>query len=45
VPVQGMAVAGAGLKAVGPPAYAGPALLVARSLIWVGGGVKGMFAG
>ncbi|RMZ67473.1 sporulation RMD8 [Pyrenophora seminiperda CCB06] len=45
VPVQETSTMGAGLKAVGPPAYAGPALLAARSLIWVGGGVKGVFVG
>jgi hypothetical protein len=33
-----------GLKGLSPPAYAGPSLLAARSLVWVGGGVKGVFA-
>ena len=32
-----------GLKGLSPGAYAGPSLLAARSLVWVGGGVKGMF--
>jgi hypothetical protein len=34
-----------GLKGLSPPAYAGPSLLAARSLVWVGSGVKGMFLG
>lgn len=37
--------AGAGLKGMAPPAYAGPGLLAARSLVWVGGGVKGLLVG
>lgn len=32
-----------GLKGLSPPAYAGPSLLVARTLVWVGGSVKGLF--
>jgi hypothetical protein len=32
-----------GLKGLSPASYAGPSLLAARSLVWVGGGVKGMF--
>ena len=31
-----------GLKGLSPPSYAGPSLLAARSLVWVGSGVKGM---
>jgi hypothetical protein len=45
---MGEAVAGTasvGLKGLAPPAYAGPSLLAARSLVWVGGGVKGMLLG
>lgn len=32
-----------GLKGLGPSAYAGPSLLLARMLIWVGGSVKSLF--
>jgi len=31
-----------GLKGISAPALAGPSLLAARSLVWVGGGVKGL---
>ncbi|KAF2030553.1 DUF155-domain-containing protein [Setomelanomma holmii] len=34
---------GGGLKGLSPPAYAGPSLLAARMVVWVGNGVKGMF--
>lgn len=37
---QGM---GTGLKGLSPPAYAGPSLLTARTLVWVGGGLKSIF--
>jgi hypothetical protein len=33
-----------GLEGIRAPALAGPSLLAARSLVWVGGGVKGIFA-
>lgn len=33
---------GGSLKGMSPPALAGPSLLAARSLVWVGGGIKGM---
>jgi hypothetical protein len=33
------------LKGMSPPAYAGPGLLAARSLIWIGGGVKSLVIG
>lgn len=36
---------GGGLKGMGPPAYAGPGLLAARGLVWVGGGVKSLLVG
>jgi hypothetical protein len=47
VPVAGdMEIRGiGGLKGIGPPAYAGPGLLAARSLVWVGIGVKGLLVG
>lgn len=47
VPVAGdMEIRGiGGLKGIGPPAYAGPGLLAARSLVWVGSGVKGLLVG
>ncbi|KAF1946762.1 DUF155-domain-containing protein [Clathrospora elynae] len=35
--------AGRALKGLSAPAYAGPSLLAARGMVWVGGGVKGMF--
>lgn len=38
-------VGGGGLKGMGPPAYAGPGLLAARGLIWIGGGVKSLLVG
>ncbi|KAH6852805.1 hypothetical protein BKA58DRAFT_394242 [Alternaria rosae] len=34
-----------GLKGMGPPAYAGPGLLAARSLVWFGSGVKSLLVG
>jgi hypothetical protein len=34
---------GSGLKGLSPPAYAGPSLLAARMVVWIGGGVKGLF--
>lgn len=41
----GAAVPGvSGLKGLSPPSYAGPSLLAARSLVWVGSGVKGLLA-
>ncbi|CAG5138295.1 uncharacterized protein ALTATR162_LOCUS298 [Alternaria atra] len=47
VPVAGdLEVRGlGGLKGIGPPAYAGPGLLAARSLVWVGSGVKSLLVG
>ncbi|KAH7086085.1 hypothetical protein BKA63DRAFT_432786 [Paraphoma chrysanthemicola] len=33
---------GRGLKGLSPPAYAGPSVLAARILVWIGGGVKGL---
>jgi hypothetical protein len=42
---QAVGTAGVGLKGLAPPAYAGPSLLAARSLVWVGGSVKGMLVG
>ncbi|KAF2853480.1 DUF155-domain-containing protein [Plenodomus tracheiphilus IPT5] len=38
----GRSVAGK-LARIGPPSYAGPSLLAARGVVWVGGGVKGLF--
>jgi hypothetical protein len=32
-----------GLRGLGPASLAGPSLLAARGIVWVGGGVKGMF--
>ncbi|CBX97897.1 hypothetical protein IAQ61_000920 [Plenodomus lingam] len=32
------------LARIGPPSYAGPSLLAARGLVWVGSGVKGLFS-
>lgn len=40
--VAGASVAGK-LARVSPPSYAGPSLLAARSVVWVGSGVKGLF--
>lgn len=31
------------LGRVGPPSYAGPSLLAARGVVWVGSGVRGLF--
>lgn len=33
------------MKGMGPPAYAGPGLLAARGLVWIGGGVKSLVVG
>ena len=41
----GAAVAAvSGLKGLPSPSYAGPSLLAARSVVWVGSGIKGIFA-
>jgi hypothetical protein len=39
---NGSMVGGHGLKGISPPALAGPSLLAARSIVWLGSGVKGM---
>lgn len=40
---NGSAVGGVnGLKGLSPPAYAGPSLLAARTLVWVGSSVKSL---
>lgn len=52
VPVEGMGEmgtlsvgsAGGPLKGLLPTSYAGPSLLMARGLVWVARGVKGLFA-
>ncbi|KAH7394391.1 hypothetical protein BKA66DRAFT_411208 [Pyrenochaeta sp. MPI-SDFR-AT-0127] len=36
--------AGKSLRGLSPPSYAGPSLLAARSVIWVGSGIKGIFS-
>ncbi|KAI8933613.1 hypothetical protein NX059_009341 [Plenodomus lindquistii] len=42
--VQGGRTVAGKLARIGPPSYAGPSLLAARGLVWVGSGVKGLFA-
>ncbi|KAH8704366.1 sporulation protein RMD8 [Phaeosphaeriaceae sp. PMI808] len=41
--LSGRGKEGRGVKHVGGVAYAGPGLLAARGVVWVGSGVKGMF--
>lgn len=41
----GIMTAGAAFKGMSPPAYAGPGLLAARGLVWIGSGVKGLLIG
>ena len=41
----GVSMMAEGLKGMAPPAYAGPGLLAARGLIWIGSGVKGLLVG
>lgn len=36
--------AGKGLRGLSPPSYAGPSLLAARGVVWVGSGIKGLFS-
>ncbi|KAF2820188.1 DUF155-domain-containing protein [Ophiobolus disseminans] len=43
VGAEGLYGRGSALKGLGRPAMAGPSLLAARSLVWVGGGFRGMF--
>jgi hypothetical protein len=43
--VVGEVVTKRGLRGLSPSAYAGPSLLAARSVVWVGSGVKSMFVG
>lgn len=40
LPVDGMHVGA--LRGISPPALAGPGLLAARGIVWVGSGVKGL---